>query len=123
MIAFTIDEIGTFLDFWEVKPFLFRDKSFSTFPFNIGFYPVLTLLMMLLIHNKKFKPGVQILLFTMLTTFLEWVYLSIGNMNYSNGWNIFWTFFSYLIPFTFVYYYYHILKKFNVFNDKRSDSI
>jgi len=56
------------------------------------------------------------MIFTVITTFAEYLGLIFGLVTYDNGWNIVWTFLSYMPPYLTGYCYYYQLKKIGIFN-------
>ncbi len=113
VLAFFVDELGFYFGFWNVKPF--DDDTIAELPFNLGLYSILAFLLILLIRKYK-KALFTILVFSLVTTGLEFIYLIIGRVEYSNNWNIGWTFLSYLAPYFLLYFYYKALVKNNVLN-------
>ncbi|MFC7393515.1 CBO0543 family protein [Scopulibacillus cellulosilyticus] len=109
VVAFTVNQWGYYFEFWDLVPIL-KDETASAIPLNLGIYPVLSSLMIHLIQTKKSNPYLWIFILTIFTTFLELICLILGKVVYHNGWNIFWTFVSYLIPYWLTYLYYKLLK-------------
>ncbi|MBM7646376.1 hypothetical protein JOD45_002604 [Scopulibacillus daqui] len=114
VIAYTVNQWGFYVEFWDLMPVL-KDKTASAVPFNLGIYPVLSSLMIHFVHTRKSNPYLWIFIAALFTTFLELTLLISGKIVYHNGWNIFWTFISYLLPYWFVYLYYKVLKHHGVF--------
>jgi len=109
ILAFTINEFGFYFGFWEVFPFP-EQRTLSALLFNFGVYPVLASYLIYFI--KKYKhPFLFVFLMTLVTTLLESIYVYYGMVNYGNGWNAFYTFFSYLVPYVLIYLYYIYLKR------------
>lgn len=102
-LATTIDIVGSNF-FWQFSPPL-NNKSLSCLPVLIGLHPIASCLMLYLIYRKNIGPFRGILYFAGLLTFLEWVTKELGLLTYFNGWNIYWTFISYMVPLTVLYYY------------------
>jgi hypothetical protein len=113
VIAFSIDELGFYFGFWNIKPFY--DDTMAELPFNLGLYSILAFLLISLIRKYR-QPLITIISFTLLTTILEFIYLIIGRVEYGNRWNLGWTFVSYLVPYFLLYLYYNALMKINVLN-------
>ncbi|WP_028400080.1 CBO0543 family protein [Ectobacillus panaciterrae] len=111
MIAFLINELGFYFGFWNVLPIIDGHKSFSALPLDMGLYPVLGTLMVYSIKLKNKNPFIVILLVALFTTLLEYLLVQVGRVTYGNGWNIFFTFFSYLIPYAVVYLYNILLER------------
>ncbi|MDQ0857542.1 CBO0543 family protein [Bacillus sp. V2I10] len=112
VVAFVINEFGLYFDFWKISPF-FDQKTLSAMPFNLGLYPILASYLIYYI-KKTNKPYLILIIFSLSTTILELTFVLAGKVIYSNGWNIYWTFFSYLFPFMCMYYYFLYLKKVNL---------
>jgi hypothetical protein len=49
--------------------------------------------------------------FALLLTFLEWIAVKLGYVEYGQGWNMFWTLISYLIALQLIYLYYLLVEK------------
>lgn len=107
-IAYTINSIGFYIGFWDVYPF--GHKDITHVPFDIGIYPMLSAWMIHFIMQKKFNPFIIILFFSLLTTGIEGMGVLLGRIIYGRGWNIGWTFLSYLVPYLLNYRYYLCLK-------------
>lgn len=103
VMAFFINEIGFYFEFWKVAPFP-KQKTLSVLPFNIGLYPILASYLIYFIRRHG-NPYLIIFLMTLFTTTLEWIYVLSGRVVYGNGWNLFFTFISYLIPYIIIYQY------------------
>ncbi|WP_337193749.1 CBO0543 family protein [Halobacillus litoralis] len=110
VMAFFINDIGFYFGFWEVAPFP-KQKSLSVIPFNIGLYPILASYLIYFIKRNG-SPYLVILLMTLFTTILEGIYVFSERVVYGNGWNLFFTFFSYLIPYIIIYRYHIFLSRF-----------
>ncbi len=98
---------GDYKKFWVVKPKLKNGQFLTTMPFNFGFYPILSVLMIYLIKKTEGRKSLWIvIIFSFLTTFAEFCGVLFKKVKYYNDWNIIKTFFSYLVPYYFVYIYY-----------------
>lgn len=100
---------GFTLDYWMLKP----DKMgcIAALPMDLGLYPFLSSLLIYLIHHKGFNSKLLILAFAIFTTVAEYVAVLFKHVTYHNGWNIGFTFFSYLTPYVFIHCYYKYFKK------------
>ncbi|MGE6575130.1 hypothetical protein [Paenibacillus xylanexedens] len=107
-IASCINNVG-FNYFWNILPNT-RNQSFAALPMDLGIYPIAGCLMMYAIIVKDAKPWVAILVSALSLTLLEWLAKMMGHVIYFNGWNIIWTFLSYLLPFVLAYGYSKILR-------------
>lgn len=114
VIAFTIDSIAYFYRFWSIWPHEY--SKFSTMPYDLGVYPILSVYLIHYINKGKFNPYILIIIATIFTTLLEWFGILTGRILYFNGWNLVLTFISYLIPYFLNYWFYIQLKKMKVFN-------
>lgn len=113
IISFVVNDFGIYFGFWSVYPFDLKDLSIM--PFNLGLYPILGNYMIFFIRKYRY-PYLIILLMALITTILEIIFLLSGRVIYGNGWNAIWTFFSYLLPYLVVYWYYLYLKKLKIMN-------
>ncbi len=113
-IAFTFNSIGVFYGFWSISPHAYG--KFSTIPFDLGVYPILSVYLIHYIKKTKFNPYLIIIIVTIFTTTLEWFGILTGRVVYSNGWNLPFTFVSYLIPYLLNYWFYMQLKQMKIFN-------
>lgn len=113
MLAYTINAMGFYYGFWDLYPF--NNKEIVHVPFDIGIYPMLSAYMVYHIKSTKLKekinPFTVIVIFTLLTTCIEGAGVFMGRVVYGKGWNIGWTFMSYLIPYILNYYYYLSLRE------------
>jgi hypothetical protein len=114
-LAFVFDILGTHFNFWRIKPFWKRD-IFHSIPIHLGIYPLLSGYMIHFIELYK-TPLLFISVFGLITTTLEWFYLRIKKLKYSRGWNIFWTFISYLTAYSLVFTYYRLLIKHDIIQE------
>ena len=108
-IAFVINDFGHLFGFWKLT-FVSHWEIIAALPFDIGLYPILSCYMIYFIR-KKGHPYIMILIMTAFTTLSETVFVIFGRVVYGNGWNNFWTFISYLIPYILVYGYFLYLRK------------
>lgn len=111
-ISFVANDWG-FLLFWEVEP-VYNNPSLSAIPISVGYFPLITALFAYIREKKAIDTWKLILLFSILTTFIELLVLWSGKIHYYNGWNILWTYFTYLAGFVVVNVYIKVLKKHHV---------
>lgn len=109
VVAYSVNAFGFYFGFWEVLPFP-SQKNYATLPFELGIYPVLACYLIYFIKIIN-KPYVVLFLMTLFITLLELVFVYFGRVIYGNGWNIYHTFFSYLLPYLLAYWYYRYLIK------------
>jgi len=108
LISFFINDIG-FVYFWELHQF--NATALPALPYNLGLFPLLGCLFIFVIHIKRLSLPITLLLFVFFTTIAEFFMVFIGKIIYKNGWNIAWTFLSYLFAYGIVYLYYKISYK------------
>lgn len=104
-LAFTINLLGLHFEWWELAPYIQEDESLSALPFILGLYPITACLLIHLINRTKINPFLLIIASASLITCLEWIYLLFGMVSYGNGWNIPFTFVSYLVPYLISFWY------------------
>lgn len=97
--------VGFHLDYWNLEPF-----DIAALPSDFGIYPVLGCFMIDNINSTKYSSLSVIIIYSLITTFLEFGAHLMGIVEYGNGWNIGWTFVSYLIGFTVVVLYRKLLQ-------------
>jgi hypothetical protein len=104
-LALTINLFGFHFEFWDFKP-LMEVKPMSALPLDLGLYPLLGCYYIFLTQRYLINPYIGIFLFSFVVTGMEWVAVQFEKVIYYNGWNIGWTFLSYLVPFIIIYCYY-----------------
>ncbi|PEJ48135.1 MULTISPECIES: CBO0543 family protein [unclassified Bacillus (in: firmicutes)] len=87
--AFLINTWG-FNYFWKLK-FSYNELSLSAIPFDLGLYPILGCVFISSIYYKKLNVFSAILIFSTVTTLIEFWALKEGQVIYRNGWTIYWT--------------------------------
>ncbi|WP_426334819.1 hypothetical protein ACN9MH_14590 [Paenibacillus silvae] len=107
-VSACINSIG-FNFFWNILPNT-RNQSFAALPMDLGIYPITGCIMMYMIQVRRTRPWPAIFVSSLLLTLIEWTAKLLGHVVYFNGWNIFWTFWSYFLPFVIAYGYSKILK-------------
>ncbi|MCM3791461.1 hypothetical protein M3221_24360 [Domibacillus indicus] len=110
--AFLINELWFHFNFGEVYPFP-DQKTLSALPFNIGLYPVVGCYLIFFIRRNE-RPYLTVVLMSSVITLAEFIFLLMGGVTYTNGWNIFWTWIAYFAVFIFLYSFYLYLKKLKV---------
>lgn len=113
VLAYTVNEILFYLNFDRFVPINVAD-DITTISVNLGLYPILGSYLVYYIRSKKVSPYLLIFIFTFLTTAAEYLGLLFGLVAYYNGWNIGWTFLSYLLPYFACYRYYCSLNKIGI---------
>jgi len=104
--------------FWNILPNT-RNQSYAGLPFDLGIYPIAGCLMIYMIHIKNAKSWPAIFITSLTLTLIEWLAKEMGRVIYFNGWNIFWTFFSYFIPLVVMYGYSKIFNLMYNLSNKR----
>ena len=112
--AFLINSILFNLNFDRFIP-LDSSNDLVTMSVNLGLYPVLGSYLVYLIKTQKISPYLLVLIFSVFTTGLEYLGLLFHIVSYQNGWNIGWTFLSYVLPYLMCYWYYRKLNQLNIF--------
>ncbi|BAH07573.1 CBO0543 family protein [Clostridium kluyveri] len=111
-IALVINAWGFNRDYWNLYPF--ECQHISDLPFDIGLYPIMGVYMLYFIRHTKLKSYFIISSTILFTTFLEFLGVFTGRVFYSKGWNILYTFFSYVFSYIVLYYFYLYLKKLKI---------
>lgn len=112
-----INEFGFYFDLWKIKPFV--EQTIASLPFDLGLIVVIKCYLLYFIR-KSYNPFLVIIIFSTLITVIEFTFVISGRLIFDNGWNIVWTFFSYLIPNIILYYIYLYLLKTKVLDNKIS---
>ncbi|WP_311775166.1 CBO0543 family protein [Alkalihalobacillus sp. TS-13] len=110
VVAFTFDVLGFHLKFWRISP----EREIETIvalPMYFGVYPILAAYLFFFIKRSDLNRWIWIFAVTLITTIIEFIGVLIGMVHYFNGWNICWTFVSYLLAYLVCYWYFLILKK------------
>lgn len=112
VIAFTFDIIGQ-AKFWRTKP-IFKNKLVSATPCHLGVYPVSAGYLCHYLLKNKINSYLLILLFSLFMTFFEKFFVKINRVRFKNGWNIYWSFISYVLSYALGLVYYKQLKKMKI---------
>lgn len=96
--------------FWHLAP-EFTNRSFAALPFDVGLFPMAGCLMIYFINRHRAHPWIAVFVSALLLTIVEWIAKEYGKVWYFNGWNIFWSYVSYLIPMVMAYLYSSIFFK------------
>ncbi|MGO4547023.1 CBO0543 family protein [Paenibacillus sp. 2TAB23] len=101
VVSNVINTIGFYFGFWNYKPKFSKIETISAMPLDFGLYAVLGTLLIYALCKRTFRlhPVIVIMIFSLFTTFLEYMALLFGLVKYGNGWNIGWTFISYSIAY------------------------
>jgi hypothetical protein len=114
LISMIINSLGFQMKFWDFTPLIPDDQSVSAMPLDLGLYPLIACFMIRTIFLHRKKTALIMFLFVLFTTLLEYMGLLIGKVTYGNGWNIGYTFLSYLLALGIVYLYFRLLERFRV---------
>lgn len=96
----------------DVSPYTFA-TNFESIPMVLGIIPVFSSVFISIVVNSN-NDFRWFLIFSIGNTLIEWLFLWLGLVRYSNGWNIAWTFVVYLAGYGSVYGYNKLLQKWNV---------
>jgi len=107
--ALLINNWTTAYHFATIYPFD-MDTNLASMPMILGIVPTFSVTMIWILQKTRFQLT-TLALFTLFSTSLEWVILSLGIIKYYNGWNIGWTAVEYALGYILVYIYFRILKK------------
>ncbi|MCP3808467.1 hypothetical protein NLX78_14605 [Paenibacillus sp. Lou8.1] len=102
--------------FWRLLP-EFNNHSFSALPFDLGLFPMAGCLMIYYIKKHRAHPWIAVFVTAFVLTIVEWIAKESGRVLYFNGWNIGWTYISYLLPMVIAYGYstifFRVFKSYN----------
>lgn len=107
-VSTCINSVG-FNYFWNILPHT-RNEAYAALPMDLGIYPITGRIMMYMILVKHTRPWPSIFVTALLLTLIEWTAKLMGHVEYFNGWNIFWTYWSYFLPFVLAYGYSKLIK-------------
>ncbi|MDQ8736522.1 CBO0543 family protein [Paenibacillus sp. LHD-38] len=111
VVSLVINSFGFQMMFWDFTPLIPNDESVSALPLDVGLYPVLGSYLIWTIQAHRNKTALVLLLFVLCTTLLEYIGILVGKVTYGNGWNVGFTFLSYLLAFSIVYLYFKLLER------------
>lgn len=109
MTSLIIVILGHYSGFWTLEPT--SHGILAALPFCLGLYPINTCLLIYFIRKHRKYAYALILAAAIFTTVEEALGLLIHKVEYGNGWNIFWTFISYLVPCILDYLYFTYVEK------------
>ncbi|TDL34837.1 hypothetical protein E2R51_03700 [Jeotgalibacillus sp. S-D1] len=96
----------------DVTPYTF-ETNFESIPMVLGIIPVFSSIFISIVINSQ-NDFRWFLVFSIVNTLIEWIFLWLGLARYTNGWNIGWTFVVYLVGYGSVYGYYRLLCRWKV---------
>lgn len=101
-IAFIHNEIGLHFEWWSLHP---KDMELMiALISNIGVYPVSGCFMLYFLRQNK--AYLSVFIFAAILTTLVYTFSLLNKVQFHHGWNIGWTFLSYLTANTLLYFYY-----------------
>lgn len=106
MIAFAFNEIGYHMKWWSVTPTGAGIISFI--PYNLGIFPVISCLLIYVRKKASLNSMFLIFIFSIIKTLMESWLVLVDKVNYGNGWNLIWTFVSYILACSLSYVWYQI---------------
>nr|WP_305038359.1 CBO0543 family protein [Halalkalibacter akibai] len=110
VISLLFNIIGFHMEWWVVHP-AFNLNCITALPYDLGFYPMSASFLIYGIKKYFNFRFYFILIFSLVITFLEWVAVELNYVEYGQGWNILWTFLSYLVALQLVYLYYLLVER------------
>lgn len=110
VVAYSLNEIGFHLRLWRISPISVND-DLTSMTVNLGFFPVLACFLIYCIQKTSLKLYTLVLIFSVVNSIFEYICHMLNMVIYGNGWNIVWTFLSYIAAYLLVYWYYHEIRK------------
>ncbi len=108
VIAFTFNEAGYYMKWWSVTPTGLGVLAFL--PYNLGIFAVIPCLFIYTVRKSSLNPLLLLLISSLCKTLLELCVVLGGKVSYAHGWNLGWTFVSYLLACSLCYGWYLIVK-------------
>ncbi|WP_100398121.1 hypothetical protein [Bacillus sp. FJAT-44742] len=109
LIAFVMNIKGS--RYWILRPRIKRQQYRTIYPLNFGYFPVVASFMVFCSQKSILPKAFWVLLFTVFSTTAELLAILSGKLIYKNGWNIYKTLFTYIVPYFFMTLYYDLVKK------------
>lgn len=107
-VSYTINVLGFYFKFWDISPY--GHGVFVSLPMNLGLYPIVGTYFAFLLYKGVGKTYYLLFMFTLITTLFEYLMVFLGKGVYGHGWNLFWTFVSYLVAYVLAYWFYHLVR-------------
>ena len=101
IIALVVDIVQHSFQWWSFKEDIIPGLDIELSA-DLGLYPVQAMLLVQYLPKNKLNWHYWIIGISIFNTLGEYILVKIGQLAYTNGWNIIWTFISYIIPFTLV---------------------
>lgn len=108
VIAFVFNEVGYQMQWWRVTPTGWG--VLSILPYNLGVFPVIPCLLIYTVRRSSLNPLLLLLISTICKTLMELCLMLAGKVIYDHGWNLGWTFVSYLLACSLCFGWYLIVK-------------
>lgn len=109
VIAFAFNEVGYQMQWWSLTPAELGVLAYL--PYNLGIFPVIPCLLIYTMRRSALNPLLLLLLYTIGKTLPEFCLVLLGKVSYDHGWNLGWTFVSYLLACSLCYGWYLIGKR------------
>lgn len=109
VVSYLINTIGITFGFWSIIPHSLN--CFAFIPINLGIFPITGTYFTFFIHKKTYNHIFLITSFSMFSTALECVVIVLKRVVYGSGWNLFYTFISYLFAYILGYLFYNLVKR------------
>ena len=106
-VAFIFNTLGLYFGFWSINPLKFN--HINALITNLGAFPIIGTLFVYLVHKTTYNNIILIIIFTISTTMIEFILILFKRAVYGSGWNLFYTFISYLTAYTLGYIFYHFV--------------
>lgn len=113
VVSHITNTFGFSLNFWKVTPI--NSDDFLPLLLDLGYFSLLGCILIYKVIHSKGNPYIYAFSLALISSICEYIGVIFGKVIYGNGWNVFYTYFSYLIPYVLVYWYYLGLKKFKIF--------
>ena len=111
MCAYFLSEILFHLKLFALAPLQITD-DYTTMSLNVGLYPLLAAYLIYFINLNKLPRYMLFIIFAFVPTMAEYLGLVFKIVTYDNGWNLGWTFLSYIIYYLIGYWYYNKVEKY-----------
>lgn len=109
--AYFLNEILFHLNFFRLAP-LNIDDDYTTMAINVGLYPLLVSYLIYFIKSNKTSRFILVIIFALMPTIAEYLGLLFHIIIYKNGWNLGWSFLSYILYNLIGYWYYNKVEKY-----------
>ncbi len=109
-ISITCNQIGMALGFWTLYPQTDL-LIFNSINIDLGFNPASALIFTYMIYFRKWKRWIVYLVFILLLNGAEMTALFFDKVAYGHGWNMAFTFITYVIGLIFLDFYFTLFKK------------